>query len=215
MTAVLLLGFALAAPAMAAKGDPLDDERLAPVKADVEVLFERADEAGYPSAIFKAKVREGLVKNVPAKKILAALLAIEKRCAEGKKLIAASKMKASPPLVGAVAQVLALGVSSEDVAKLLGGLKTAKADKKVVDKSLLVVTMMSEGGEDGTKAVSEVLAIVDSGGLTGLDAWIVKNLKSGKASGGSAKHKTKGKSGKKKHKAKGKAPGKSHGSHGK
>jgi hypothetical protein len=213
VTAVLIgLALAVSLPAHG-KGPLIEDERLAEVKAELEALFDQVDEAGLPGPLFEAKVREGLVKKVPAKKILGALSKLEKSCLEAKKLIEESGLEASPARIGAVSQVLSLGVGKEDVARLLSELSKAKAGTDAVAKSLLVVAMMKESGTPGPAAVDKVLVIVDSFGEKGLDDWIKKNSKSLTKDG--AKKKAKGKPGQKKHKAKGKAkgkaPGKSHG----
>lgn len=206
---VLVLALAAAMPAAADKESPLDDARLEEIKPDLEALFERVDEAGLPGPLFEAKVREGLVKKVAPEKILAALGSLEKSCLEAKKLLEASGLKTQPAHIGAVSQALSLGVAKKDAARLLDGLAAAKAGTGMVGKSLLVVVMMVEAGVAGSEAVDRVLAIVESGGEKGLDAWIKKNTKSAKKSGAPSK----GKAAKKK--AKGKAPGKSHGTHGK
>jgi hypothetical protein len=210
--AIVVLGIALvlSGPVLAAQGSLLEDERLADVRSDLEALFERVQEAGLPGALFEAKVREGLVKKVPSAKIVGALGVLEKRCLEGKKLLQASGLKPTPGRIGSVTQALAAGVSSEDVGRLLCALVEAKAGQGTIDKSLLVVVMMREGGTEGSAAVDGALAIVHASGSKGLDDWIKKHSKSTKKTTSPTKGK-KGKAGKKKHKAKGKAPGKSHG----
>jgi len=209
---VLGLALVLSGPVLAAPGSLLEDERLSDVKADLQALFERVQEAGLPGALFEAKVREGLVKKVPAGKILGALGALEKRCLRAKELLQASGMKPSPGRIASVSQALVAGVSDEDVGRLLSALVEAKAGQGTISKTLLVVVMMQEGGSGSTEAVDQALAILHGSGEKGLDSWIKKHTKSVKApTSVSGDKKAKGKAGKKKHKAKGKAPGKSHG----
>lgn len=216
--ATVLLMLILAGPATAGEAPQiLEDERLSEVKGELEALFEGLAEAKLPEELFVAKIREGLVKKVEAKKILAALEKLEIRCRKAVKILASGGYKASASSTGYAAELMGLGAGEEQVRSLVAGLAKAKADVAFLDKALVVAIMMVEAGTPAGEAVDEVLGIVEKDGQKGLDAWIEKQSKSGTKTG---KVKTspggpKGKPGHGKSSGKAKSPGKSQKHHGK
>lgn len=211
---VLLVGLVIPAPARAGTPPILEDERLEEVKAEVAAVFEKVDEGDLPEALFVAKVREGLVKKVEAKKIVVALEKLEGRCSRAKQLISSSGLKPVPSSIGHMADLLAKGLSDKDGARLLKEFAKAKAGTALLDKGLVAAIMMTDKGLGTTQAVDKVLSILKKGGSKGLESWIKTAYAKGYESEGKSKDsKAKGKKGPKK--PKGKAPGKSSKPHGK
>jgi hypothetical protein len=110
MTTFALFAFcrlALAAPALPA------DPRLAPVRARVDELVTRAEQAGLPAEIIVSKVREGLAKGVDPQRIVAAAQRLADSMAEAHAFVAERRQKGvvTPELVRAVAESRMAGVA--------------------------------------------------------------------------------------------------------
>lgn len=207
---VLFTGLVLAFPdpCLGEKGkqEPasvVEDESLAEVKVELEALFARIQESKLPAKLFEAKAREGIVKKVPAKKILAALVTLEKRCVTASTLLSKAGLKATEPNIELAVSLLAAGLNEAQLEKLLEGISAGKLDPSYDEKALLIALVLTETGGNGPGAVTTVVDLVKTRGQKGIDTWFEKNK-------GSKKGKKPGKA-----KGKAKAKGKPHKPHAK
>src|SRR5579862_6766153 len=121
MTAAVMLLMLGLASAEAAPGLP-GDARLAPVRAHLQDVIQRADAAGLPSDMIVSKVREGLAKGVDPARIEAAAVRLADSLAVAQQYVAARRSgHAAAPLVRAVAEARLAGVAMTAVDPLLRG----------------------------------------------------------------------------------------------
>jgi hypothetical protein len=209
---VLVLALGLSSQAVAGTPDVVEDARLETVQADLAQVFEAAEEEGLPAGILEDKIREGLAKKVPAKKILAAVVKLEKVCSEASAMLVKAGHKPAKLTVRYTAELMQSGVSKTETKRLLDAF--AKWGKKDLGKGLLAALAVRETGSTSTEAVDRVLGAYKKKGVKGLDSLLKETSKSpGKPVKKPGKS-SKGKSPKKPSKAPGKSKG-SKGSHGK
>ena len=158
----------LGAPAAAAGAVALPpDPRLAPVRAALERVIERAASDGLPAELIAGKVREGLAKGVPPQAIqgaaerLANSLEVAARFLRSHRSVATAPGAAagapSSTLVRVVAEAQQAGVEIEGLRPLVA----SRESDAVVGRAVEVVTDLTMRGYPSRRAGDVVKEIVD------------------------------------------------------
>jgi hypothetical protein len=125
-----------------------EDGRLAPVRARLEQVVQRAEAGGLPTDMIVSKVREGLAKGVDPSRIEAAVLRLADNLEAAQRYVAARRPGQPPaPLVRAVAEARQAGVSLAAVDPFI------KGQKPEMQRAVEVVTDLSLRGYPSERAV--------------------------------------------------------------
>jgi hypothetical protein len=147
---VMTVVFGLAPGAQAGTVLP-DDGRLAPVRAKLDEVVQRAEASGLPSDVILSKVREGLAKGVDPARIEAAATRLYDNLAAAQQYIAARRQGRPPAtLVRAVAEARQAGVSLQAVDGLVRGQRPEQP------RAVEVVTDLSRRGYPSDRAAAVV-----------------------------------------------------------
>jgi hypothetical protein len=154
MTSTVMMLLVALASAEAAPGLPAD-ARLAPVRAHLQDVIQRADAAGLPSDMIVSKVREGLAKGVDPARIEAAAIRIADSLTVAQQYVTAHRPgPAAGPLVRAVAEARLAGVAMTAVDPLLRG------DRPEQPRAVEVVTDLSLRGYPSDRAALVVQSVL-------------------------------------------------------
>jgi hypothetical protein len=162
-TLLLLL---LAGPAAAA---PLpEDTRIAAARPELQSLVDDAARAGLPSDLIVDKVREGLAKNVPPPRIVAAARTLAAALAEARELAAARlhtrPADLPPALLRALAEARAGGSSPRELDSLLTALAARRAPLPAATRAAEALADLVARGFSPAAAGRAVTTLIDRGG---------------------------------------------------
>src|SRR5216110_248060 len=117
----LVLGLLLSAAEAAPPATLPQDARLEPVRARLESLVARTNQAGLPADLVVSKVREGLAKGVPAERIEAAANRLAESLELARRFVAERRSGPAPALVRALAEARSAGVELSETDALVRG----------------------------------------------------------------------------------------------
>lgn len=143
--ALLCMALSLAGWSRPARaGEPLpDNERLNPVRAELQGLVDGAAQSGLPTKVLVGKIREGLAKGASPELIVGAVQRLTRDLGEANQFLRAQRRPgASSALLQAVAETHAAGVAWESATPLMA----ANADEGRLTRAFDVLAELARRG---------------------------------------------------------------------